>query len=398
MNPLINLGNTQIDAYQYAIQGNVILGTRSAGKTHTGKYIAESLMDLSIPVVVIDPISKWRYMRDSNPNNPNGKSYPIIIVGKDGDVELSPDTIEDVMRVALQTRSSIVIDLFDKDILDMWDEIVSKIFKLLLYENEPFGLRHVFLEEASEFVHQQNKKTESSIWIEKLVRLSGNVKTGISLINQNPESISKNILKLCDGRIVGRQTEKNSIDMAKKWLAGAGVENATEISQTLPNLKSGQFWVWSTNDNNPVLTTIPDIKSLHPSRNTMGRMDTQAGESLSSVLDRMNLLNSNKPENLSPVDYVKQAEEIINDAYPEIEISIDVNCLGYFEKNTFVTAHKTPYGTSTVADTIDGLIRQGYTIYNDALGYLQNENTGRVFTLNSKLENSYAKLIISKLQ
>jgi len=393
MNPVISIGKSQINAYQFAVQGNIILGTRGAGKTTAGKFLAESLMDLNIPIVVIDPISKWKFLKESNSNNPAGKSYPVIVVGNGGDVELSPNTIENVMRVALRNRASVVIDLFDPSILEYWDEIVTKIVKVLLYENEQYGLRHVFFEEASEFIHQNGKKTEASVWIERLVRLSGNVKVGTSFINQNAESISKAVVKLCDGRIVGRQTEKNSIDMARKWLAGSGVSNAVEISETLPTLKAGEFWIWSTSDNNPMLVQIPDIKSLHPSRNDMNYMDVKEMGDMSSILNEMNY----KEEITFPV-YEKPVikEYVLPELQQEPEVmlpEINLELLSAYDRNIVMLANRTPFGSGTVKSTIDTIVKKGYIVYKANPYWLQTPDGSKTFGLNSETERRYAKII-----
>jgi len=77
MRPTINFGNTQIDAFEYAVNGNVLLATRGGGKTTAFKFIAESLMDINIPVIILDPVGKSRYLKNANPNNQNGKGYNL---------------------------------------------------------------------------------------------------------------------------------------------------------------------------------------------------------------------------------------------------------------------------------------------------------------------------------
>ena len=397
-NPTIDFENLKIDAFQFAVQGSLLLATRGAGKTTAFKFIAESLMDVNVPVIIIDPVGKSRYLKFPNPNNIGGKSYPVIVVGKDGDVVLSADTIEDVIRVALQTRSSVVVDLFDIEIMDQWDEIVTKIVKLLLFENGLYGLRSIIFEEASEFVHQQGKKTQASEWIERLVRYSGNCKVGVILVNQNSESLSKNVVKLCDGRILGRQTEINTIETIRKSLSKAGIENTNEIVESLPSLQSGEFWVWQGASNHLVKAKIPDIKSLHPSRNSMNAQDTQAGDSIDSVLERMSVLTPNIQGEISIDDYVLYTTQTLNNEYPEIDISYDESKLNFIDKHTINRAKSTPYGSNTVKETIDELISHGYTIFHPVFRYIECQYTGKHFGLSGSVEYNYAKFLIGKLQ
>lgn len=285
----INLGTVSISATQYAVRRNVILGTAGSGKTHAGKFVAENLMDAGIPVVVIDPLGNWRGLNTCKDSN--ATPYNIVVVGKDGDVALDVDTIEDVMRMALVNRLSLVIDLYDRDNLDNWHEIVSKVMTVLLYENKEYGLRHVIIEEAAEFIHQQGKKTESSIAIERVARMAGNVKVGMTFINQTSEQLSKAVLKLCDGKMLGRQTESNTINTIRKWLGESGVANSKEIAEGLPSLKAGEFWVWSTDDTQPTLTKVPDIKTVHPSRNVVTAQDVTHGDNKADVVSTMQKLS-----------------------------------------------------------------------------------------------------------
>ncbi len=399
MNDTINFGNVKVNAFQYAVQGNVILGTRGAGKTFTGKFIAESLMDCDIPVTIIDPIGVWRHMKNANPTNENGKAYKVIVIGKNGDVELHPATIENIIRIALRTRSSVVIDLFDVEIIEFWDEIVSKVLSILMYENLKYGLRHLIVEEASEFVHQQGKKTLSSVIAERLIRLSGNVKVGVTFINQNAESISKAIVKLCDGRIIGRQTEKNSLDMVKKWLAGAAVSNAEQIASSLPSLSSGNFYVWNVNDNNPLLVKVPMIRSSHPSRNTVTELDRKPADSFETVLEMMASVSIVKKESIDTDYYITE-----NSAQNESQIVIFSNwesCLDGDMQNeidyrAMTIALKTVYGTTTVKNFVDGIVSQGYTKLEVA-----DKNSGVIWkgTKHFRLygiEFVYAKTLLKK--
>jgi len=389
MRPTINFGNTQIDAFEYAVNGNVLLATRGGGKTTAFKFIAESLMDINIPVIILDPVGKSRYLKNANPNNQNGKGYNIIVVGKDGDVELSLDTIEEVIRVALKTRSSLVIDLFDVSIIDSWDEIVTKIMKVLLYENK--SLRHLIIEESSEWVHQESKKSGASVWIERLIRLSGNCKVGVTLVNQNSESLSKKVLKLCRGKILGAQYEANTIENIRKWLKKSGIANADQISESLSSLQAGDFWVWGASEKELVKVKVPDIKSLHPSRNDMNHMDVKESEDIETVLSKMNFKEESvytQPKPVLNIPIFIQEEKPVEIVLPDIE-NMELSA---YDRNTGYLAHKTPFGSGTVGSVIDGLVRKGYTIYNEYPFQLRNSNN-KTFGLNSKIEREYAKLI-----
>jgi ATP-dependent exoDNAse (exonuclease V) alpha subunit len=69
--------------------------------------------------------------------------------------------------------------------------------RLLLYENKPYGLRHLFLEEAAEFVPQRIGPDQGYVYaeIEKLARMGGNASLGYTLVNQRAEEVNNEVLK-----------------------------------------------------------------------------------------------------------------------------------------------------------------------------------------------------------
>lgn len=397
MNPKIDFGSVSIDLYKYSVQRNVSLGIPSAGKTFANKFVAEVMMDSGIPVVIIDPVGKWRYLNTPSQSQ-NGKGYPVIVVGKDADVELSVDTIADITRLALANRSSLVIDLYNKDYLEIWDQVVSEIAKVLLYENETYGLRHLFIEEAAEFIHQQGKKTESSVWLERLTRMAGNAKLGITFINQTSEQLSKAVMKLCAGLMIGKQTELNSLKAIQKRLSSSGVDAETvgKILASLPHLQAGEFYFWSEGDS-PIKTKIPLIRSFHPSRNDITETDTQSGSDIFSVISQMNNL-SVVDENEFELDILPEFKPIQKATEMILEpIAVDWSMFtGTPAWYAMSFASQEKFANGTVKSMIDNLVSKGYTKYNHLLinaGSLENKS-GQTFNLNTKVECDYAKALL----
>lgn len=405
INSQINLGEISIDGYKFAVNANAILGTRNAGKTYTGKYIAESLMDINVPVIILDPVGRWRYMNQENPDNQNGKSYPVIVVGKNADVELSLDTIENVIMMALQTRSSIVIDLYDKEYAEIKNEVVAVICEKLFYENEKHGLRTLIVEESADFLGQTSKKTIASVWLEQLTRYSGNVKLGVVFINQNAESLSKAVLKLCKGMIVGIQNESNSINMVRKWFSDGGVANPEVVSKSLPCLTSGQFWVWATylETSIPVLTKIPLIRSYHPSRETITENDIRPAENFNSVISMMNSATQNKK--YQTISYSFPKLDFGNFEVSEekaFEIFTDWESLGsdWESRRDYVVMNQAKnncYGNSTVKNMVENLVKKGYKRFismGDGIGRLESETF--YYNLHGKIECDFAEVLVRR--
>lgn len=266
----------KIDPQTYASQGGAILGIRDSGKSYTATKIAEQLFDAGIPFVAFDPIGLWRFLRVPG----KGRGYPVIVAGgEDPDLPLTPTSAAAIMRAAMQNGVSLVIDLFDPRLSKAdWKRIVQSCVSTLLFENKEFGLRHIFLEEAAEFVPQIIPKdgvtAEVYSVIERLARMGGNRRLGYTLINQRAEQVNKAVLELCDNLFLHRQKGKNSIGSLRKWLDVAGVSEASKITDSLPTLPQGQCWEWLAGETQARLVKVPTKNSFHPDRRAMSGSDT----------------------------------------------------------------------------------------------------------------------------
>jgi hypothetical protein len=263
----IQLGKTKIPVNRYATQGNAILGNRSAGKSYTATWTAECLMDAGIPIIAFDPIGVWHNLRIPGA----GKGYKVVVAGgRHGDLPLTPKSAPEIVEAAMKQNIPLVIDLYSLGFSKSdWRAIVHSSIETLLYKNGDYGIRHIFLEEASEFCPQNIGQGYGQVYesVERLIRMGGNVSLGCTLINQRAEQVNKAVLELCECLILHRQKGKNSLDSLAKWIRYAeGVENANDIIQSLPGLESGQAWVWGGGKAIPELVQIPVKNSFHPDR------------------------------------------------------------------------------------------------------------------------------------
>lgn len=172
-----------IDSIDYASQGNAILGIRGSGKSYTATFIAEQLMGDGIPFIAFDPIGIWRNLKIGK----DGPGYPVVVAGENGDLPLTPESAPDIVRAAMKENVSLVVDLYSMQLSKAdWRSIVEQSIRLLLYENKPCGLRHIFIEEAAEFIPQRVGPGDGRVYaeIEKLARMGGNASLGYTLINQ----------------------------------------------------------------------------------------------------------------------------------------------------------------------------------------------------------------------
>lgn len=257
-------GPLTIDAHDFAVRSAAVLGIRDSGKTYTATLLAERLFDAGVPFIAFDPIGVWRFLRVPGAGN----GYPVVVAGgQDGDLPLTVAGAPEIVRAAMKGGVSIVIDLFSMELSKAdWRKIVTSCVKVLLHENQPHGLRHVFLEEAAEFIPQKINDGIVYAEVEKLARMGGNSRLGLTIINQRAEEVNKAVLELCDNLFLHRQKGRNSLTALSKWLDVANVKNPREIIESLSTLPTGECWAWLHSSERPIRVKVPAKNSLHPDR------------------------------------------------------------------------------------------------------------------------------------
>lgn len=285
------LGPLTIDATAYGSQGNAILGIRDSGKTYTATLLAERLFEANIPFITFDPVGVWRFLRVPG----KGHGYPVVVAGGvDGDLPLTVHGAPEIVRAAMRNGVSLVIDLFDIHLSKAdWRRIVTACVRVLLHENHQHGLRHVFIEEAAEFVPQRVYDGEVYAEVEKLARMGGNSRLGYTLINQRAQEISKAVLELCENLFLHRQRGKNALESLTKWLDVADVKTTRDIIKSLFALPTGECWAWMS-DAEPHHIKVPVKNSAHPDRRVLrgsveesGRKPVDVGRFVAAMKDAL---------------------------------------------------------------------------------------------------------------
>lgn len=292
------------DAQTVASQGNAILGIRDSGKSYTAVALAERMYDAGIPFVAFDPIGRWRFIRVPG----DGKGYPVVVAGgAAGDLPLTVESAPQIVRAAMESGVSVVIDLYDIEISKAdWKRIVGDSVRVLLYENGSHGLRHIFIEEAAEFAPQRVGPDQGRVYaeIEKLARMGGNARLGYTLVNQRAEEVNKAVLELCDNLFLHRQKGRNSLAALTKWLDVADVKpGSREIIQSLPMLPQGECWAWMSGSDRPVHVKVPPKNSFEPDRRAMRgeiAVTTKAVDVGAFVTELRDRLAGKRPEKSTP--------------------------------------------------------------------------------------------------
>lgn len=267
--PQIHLAkNFDIDARSYAIQGNAILGIRDSGKTYTATKIAEDLFDAGIPFIAFDPVGVWRNLQVGTGKHPG---YRVVVAGGNAgdDIRLTAENATAIVKAAMVEGVSLIIDLYSSALINKatWIKIVTDSVMLLMYENKDYGLRHVFIEEAAEFIPQRLEPQHAKVYsaLERLARMGRNAKLGLTVINQRAEQINKAILEICAVTLLHKQVGKNSLKSIEKWLDVLELDNPDVIMSGISRLERGECFVIGQEDSKVRKIKILPKKTYHPS-------------------------------------------------------------------------------------------------------------------------------------
>jgi hypothetical protein len=298
-----------IPATNYATQANAVLGIREAGKTYTAMKFAEELLECSVPIIVFDPVGMWKNLKIGTGSH---KGYPIVVAGGQGsDITLTKENAVDIVRAAMKENISLVIDLYSPELINKstWISIVQNVVDLLMYENKAYPVRHIFLEEAAEFIPQKLQPQHARVYasLERVARMGRNAHLGMTIINQRAEEVNKAILEICELCMIHRQVGKNSLLSIQKWLEIRQLEGVREIMKSLPVLSKGEGWIVGLDDQ-PRRVQILKKNTYHPNPKDLASGEKKVVQSLardvSSFVSKMNeqleLKNTKTAEKYSP--------------------------------------------------------------------------------------------------
>lgn len=293
----MNISNQiKIDAIDYANQGNSVIGIRGSGKTYGASKTAEELLEAGIPIIVFDPTGVWQNLRNGVDGN---KGYPIVVAGgMHADIPLTRENAVQITDAALKAGVSLVFDLKGNNTSSKaaWMHIVATCVEHLMDHNSSYGLRHVFIEEAAEFVPQRPNPGGAMVYskIESLARMGRNYGLGYTLINQRAEEIAKAVFEICEQVMVFRQVGKNSLKSIKSWLDFRGRDNKA-IMDSLPRLENGECWI--INEKEDIKVNILSKKTFHPDPKKK-QLNAPAGTKVADASDFIKQITASleKPE------------------------------------------------------------------------------------------------------
>lgn len=224
-----------------ASQAVVIVGIRGSGKTSTAVVMAEELLQLNYPLVIVDPTDAWWGLRSR---------FPVFIFGgSHGDLPLDATDGKVIAEFIVQERLPLILSIRHLRKNDQ-RRFVTELFEELYHLKGSDQYRTpltVVLDEAPLFVPQnvQGDVARTVGAVEDLIARGRNAGFGVVLISQRFATINKNVSTQADTIIAHRLPSPQDRKALSEWVEeNATIEQQKEVLASLARLKTGQAWFW----------------------------------------------------------------------------------------------------------------------------------------------------------
>ncbi|WP_415677822.1 helicase HerA domain-containing protein [Tsukamurella hominis] len=222
-----------------------LLGKRGAGKSGTGRVIAEELSAAKIQTVIIDPVGVFWGLRSTADGRGEGLPLPVF-GGLHGDVALEPAAGPLMADLAIDEGLSMILDLSAFAGRDQ-ERYFARNFLDRIFRRNRNNLLHLIIDEADLFAPQKPRRDDAPLLaaMENIVRRGRNSGLGITMTSQRSAVLNKDVLSQVDILGAMRVTAPSDRAAIADWVRGQGdVATWSTVSETLPNLAVGEAWWW----------------------------------------------------------------------------------------------------------------------------------------------------------
>ncbi len=224
----------------------MIIGRKGSGKTYTAGRLFEQMFKIGAQCVVLDPVGSYYGLRLSKNGKHAGLNIPVF-GGDHGDIPLSASGGKLMAQTVVERNISCVIDLMNfrpSQRKEFSADFAEELLELKKRKRTPL---HVFVEEARLFAPQVFKAKVDARMLdafEQIVRLGRNYGLGVSLIDQRPQSVNKEVTSQTEVLIAHQLVEKLGRKEIEDWVRSKTVTGAEALDQ-LDQLHPGEAFIWS---------------------------------------------------------------------------------------------------------------------------------------------------------
>ena len=227
----------------------------------------EEMYKNNIPFVVFDPIDVHWGLRLKADGKSQGLNVVVFGVLENADIPLTEDMGVAIAHAVAEKNISCVISTFGMSKKAQRKLIIDFSEELIRINKSP---RHIFIEEAHEFVPQRIGPEMGRVFsaVEALVVMGRNKGLGVTLINQRAATINKDVLTQIDTLMAFRNTAPHDRKALQEWVEAHGTEeDFNSFMSSLPSLPTGEGWIWSPDWLDKFeKVKIRQRETLHPDR------------------------------------------------------------------------------------------------------------------------------------
>lgn len=223
-----------------------ILGQRGAGKSTAAVVLAEEMWKAKLPWVAVDPKGDWYGIRSSADGKKPGLALPVF-GGLHGDVPLEVGSGALVADLVVDANLTAVLDVSDFSKGERAKFLIAFFDRLYKRHRQDPQARHVFLEEAHEYIPQQVAGRDGTAQLKdsasRIVLQGRSFGLGSTTASQRSARLHKDVLTQIGTLIAMRTTGPQDRKAIEAWVEFH--DQGKELVASLSGLKSGEAWVWS---------------------------------------------------------------------------------------------------------------------------------------------------------
>jgi hypothetical protein len=232
----------------------VVLGKTGSGKSSVLRLITENLLGDDKRVCIVDPKGDWWGLKKSG----DGKSagFPVIAFGdfkepRATDVPINQHSGKEVAQLIATGNRPCIIGFrgwMVSHMIRFWLDFAQTLF------NQNTGELYVVISEVQNFAPKGKifdpEAGKCLHWTNKILSEGRGLGLTFLLDSQRPQKVHNDTLDNCETLVAMRVVHPRSREAIEEWMDGAGdPAKAKEILATLSQMKTGEAYVWSPENN-----------------------------------------------------------------------------------------------------------------------------------------------------
>ena len=199
-----------------------ITGKSGAGKSNSSNVVAEELLELGLPFVIVDIDGEYWGLKDQYAIERAGR-------GEDVDFDLSLESVPELVDLVLEDTTPLILDISAIP-EDETDAIVEAYVETLFErENDVRKPCLLFVEELHEFLPQRGGGDDLAKLLIRVAKRGRKRGLGMCGMSQRPAAVDKDFITQCDWIVWHRLTWENDVSVVSQILGKEAAEDVQEL-------------------------------------------------------------------------------------------------------------------------------------------------------------------------